>query len=62
MLAYYRVERDKEKRYIISLYYKNFFGALKEMHRSVHNAPKDINEVIVYYRQHGYRVQSVATA
>lgn len=62
MLAYYRIERDKEKRYIVSLYYKNFLGALKEMHRSTCRTPKDVNEVIVYYRQRGYRVQSVMTA
>lgn len=62
MLTYYRVERDVEKRYIISLYYKNMLGVLKEMHRSTCRTPKDVNEVIMYYRQRGYRVQSVATA
>lgn len=62
MLAYYRVERDREKRYIISLYYKNILGALKEMHRSTCRTPKDVNEVIVYYRQRGYRVQSAMMA
>ena len=62
MLAYYRVERDREKRYIISLYYKNFLGAMTEMHRSTCRTPKDVNEVIVYYRQRGYRVQSMMTA
>lgn len=62
MLAYYRVERDREKRYIISLYYRSIFGVLKEMHRSTCRAPKDVNEVIVYYRQRGYSVQSMLTA
>lgn len=62
MLTYYRVERDVEKRYIISLYYKNILGVLKEMHRSTCRTPKDVNEVIMYYRQRGYRVQSVTTA
>lgn len=62
MLAYYRVERDREKRYIVSLYYKNFLGTLKEMHRSAHETPKDINEVLMYYKSLGYRVQSIVTA
>lgn len=62
MLAYYRVERNEEKRYIISLYYKNFLGAFHEMHRSTCRSPKDVNEVIMYYRQRGYRVQSVMMA
>lgn len=62
MLAYYKVERDNERRYVISLYYITFLGLMKEMHRSVHKTPKDINEVITYYRNRGYRVQSIATA
>lgn len=62
MLLYYRVERDRYKRYVISLYYRNFIGAMKEMHHSTHKCPKDINEVIMYYRAKGYRIQSIATA
>lgn len=62
MLLYYRVERDNYKRYIISLYYRNFAGVMKEMHRSVHRTPKNINEVIMKYRADGFRIQSIATA
>ena len=62
MLVYYRVERDRFQKYIISLYYKNFWGTLKEMHRSAHATPKAINEVIVHYREQGYRIQSIMTA
>lgn len=62
MLLYYRVERDRCQKYIISLYYRNLLGSMKEMHRSVHNRPVDVNEVIQHYRQAGYHVQSVATA
>lgn len=62
MLAYYRVERDREKRYVISLFYKNFLGMMNEMHRSTCRTPKDVNEVITYYRQRGYHIQSIATA
>lgn len=62
MLLYYRVERDRYQKYIISLYYRNFIGAMKEMHRSVHRTPKDINEVIQHYRHAGYRIQSMTTA
>lgn len=62
MLTYYHVERDKELRYVIELYYIGLFGNLKEMHRSVHSTPKAINEVITYYRKLGYKVQSLASA
>lgn len=62
MLHYYRVERDREQRYVVSLYYKNFLGALKEMHRSTCRTPKDVNEVIMYYKNRGYHIQSIATA
>lgn len=62
MLHYYRVERNREKRYVVSIYYKNFLGALKEMHYSVHDAPKDVNAVIMYYKSRGYHLQSIATA
>ena len=62
MLHYYRVERDREKRYIVSIFYKNFLGSMKEMHRSVHDTPKDVNEVIMYYKSRGYHIQSIATA
>ena len=62
MLIYYKVERDNYKRYIISLYYRNFIGGMKEMHRSAHITPKEINEVIMKYRADGYRIQSIATA
>ena len=61
MIAYYRVERDREKRYVISLYYKNFIGVLREMHRSTCRTPKGVNDVVIYYRNMGYRVQSIAT-
>lgn len=62
MLLYYKVERDNYKRYIISLYYRNLAGGMKEMHRSVHRTPKSINEVIMKYRADGFRIQSIATA
>ena len=62
MLLYYRVERDRYQKYIISLFYRNLFGSMKEMHHSVHNRPADINEVIQHYRSAGYRIQSIATA
>ena len=62
MLVYYRVERDSFKRYIISLYYRNLIGAMNEMHRSAHNSPKEVNEVIQKYRADGYRIQSIMTA
>lgn len=62
MLAYYRVERDRCKKYVISLYYKNMLGMMKEMHRSAHNSPKEVNEVIQKYRTDGYRIQSIMTA
>ena len=62
MLVYYRVERDRFQRYIISLYYKNFIGGMKEMHRSAHRTPKEINDVIMKYRADGYKIQSIMTA
>lgn len=62
MLVYYRVERDRFRKYIISLYYRNFIGGMKEMHRSAHRTPKEVNEVIMKYRADGYRVQSIMTA
>ena len=62
MLVYYSVRRDENKRYIISLFYRNFLGNMKEMHRSAHLSPKSINEVIQKYRADGYRIQSIATA
>lgn len=62
MILYYKVERDHFQKYIISLFYRNMLGGMKEMHRSVHNTPKDINEVIQKYRHDGFRVQSIATA
>lgn len=62
MLVYYKVERDRFQKYIISLYYKNFIGGMKEMHRSAHRTPKEVNEVIMKYRADGYRIQSVMTA
>ena len=62
MLTYYRVERDAEKRYVFTLYYRGLLGQMKEMHRSVHQSPKQINEVVMYYKHAGYRVQSVVTA
>ena len=62
MLHYYRVERDREQRYVVSLYYKNFLGMLKEEHYSVHDTPKAVNEVIMYYKCCGYHLQSIATA
>ena len=62
MILYYRIERDRYQKYIISLFYRNMLGGMKEMHRSVHNTPKDINEVIQKYRHDGYRIQSLATA
>ena len=62
MLVYYKVERDRSKRYIISLYYRNFIGAMSEMHRSAHRSPKEVNEVVQKYRTDGYRVQSIMTA
>lgn len=62
MLTYYHVERDKELRYVIEMYYTGLFGNLKEMHRSVHSTPKSINEVITYYKKLGYKVQSLASA
>lgn len=62
MLLYYKVERDNFQKYIISLYYRNFLGTMREMHRSVHATPKAINEVIVHYRSEGYRIQSIMTA
>ena len=49
-------------KYIISLYYRNMMGMMKEMHRSVHSSPKQVNEVIQKYRDDGYHVQSIATA
>lgn len=62
MLVYYSVRRDECKRYIISLFYRNFLGNMKELHRSVHSTPKAVNEVIQKYRTDGYRVCSIATA
>lgn len=62
MLLYYRVERDRAQKYIISLYYRGLIGQMKEMHRSVHNSPKAINEVITHYLHEGYKIQSIRTA
>ena len=62
MLLYYRVERDEDQKYIISLYYRGLIGQMREMHRSVHNSPKAINEVITHYRHEGYKIQSIRTA
>ena len=62
MLVYYSVRRDECKRYIISLFYRNFLGNMKELHRPVHSTPKAVNEVIQKYRTDGYRVCSIATA
>ena len=62
MIAYYSVRRNQELKYIISLYYRNMMGRMKEMHRSVHSSPKQVNEVIQKYRDDGYHVQSIATA
>lgn len=62
MIAYYKVVRDKDMRYVVSLYYKNILGVLREMHRSAHKTPKQVNEVISKYRADGYRIQSITTA
>ena len=62
MILYYRVERDRYQKYIISLYYKNFLGLMREYHRSAHDKPRGVNEVICKYRNDGFRVQSVTTA
>lgn len=62
MLLYYRVERDRCQKYIISLYYRGFLGQFKEMHRSYHKEIKDLNEVIQHYRHEGYHVLSMAVA
>ena len=59
-LIYYKVDRAEEK-YVISLYYKKFWG-MKELHRSVHTEVKSVNQVVQYYRSKGYMVQSIRTA
>lgn len=62
MILYYRVERDRYQKYIISLYYRNFIGTMKEMHHSAHRTPKEVNEVIQKYRHDGWHIQSITTA
>lgn len=62
MLLYYRVERDRLQKYVISLYYRGMLGQFKEMHRSVHGSPKAVNEVITHYRSEGWKIQSMASA
>lgn len=59
-LIYYKVDRVEEK-YIISLYYKKFWG-MEELHRSAHTDVKSVNQVVQYYRGKGYMVQSIRTA
>ncbi len=62
MILYYKIERDEHKRYIIELFYRGLLGQMKEIHRTAHKEVKEVNNVITYYRNKGYRIQSIMTA